>query len=71
MAIQTGQIFVIKADDPRLLSSFELLELQGDLRIAAISGAAEPSNDDYSDHDNNSKDLSLWKQDEDLGRWEL
>lgn len=46
--IQTGQTFIIRADDPEDLPSFELLELQWNLlRIAAICGAAEATDEDY------------------------
>ena len=39
--IQTGQVFVIRAEDPRNLPSLDLLELQWHLvRLAAMSGAA-------------------------------
>lgn len=39
--IETGQVFVIKANDPELLPSLDLLELQWVLvRLAALSGAA-------------------------------
>ncbi|KIH89984.1 hypothetical protein SPBR_01016 [Sporothrix brasiliensis 5110] len=51
--IETGQVFVIKADDPELLPSLEILELQWALvRLAALSGAADVYCDHYSDdHD--------------------
>ncbi|EPE04347.1 hypothetical protein F503_01351 [Ophiostoma piceae UAMH 11346] len=40
--IETGQVFVIRAEDPRDLPSLDLLELQWHLvRLAAISGAAD------------------------------
>ncbi|KAK4031997.1 hypothetical protein C8A01DRAFT_51106 [Parachaetomium inaequale] len=50
--IQTGQTFVIRAKDPEDLPSFELLELQWNmLRIAAICGAGEATDEDYEDQD--------------------
>jgi hypothetical protein len=49
--IKTGQTFVIRAEDPEHLPSFELLELQWNLlRVAAICGAAEATEEDYKDH---------------------
>ena len=48
--IQTGQTFVIRAENPEDLPSFELLELQWDLlRVAAICGAAEATDEDYGE----------------------
>jgi hypothetical protein len=50
--IRTGQTFTIRAEDPETLPSFELLELQWDFhRIAAISGAAEATFEDYDPPD--------------------
>lgn len=47
---ETGQTFILKAENPEHVPNFELLKLSWDLlRITAISGAAEPqdlSNDD-------------------------
>ncbi|SPO02644.1 uncharacterized protein DNG_05317 [Cephalotrichum gorgonifer] len=46
--IKTGQTFVIRAEDPDTLPSFELLELQWNLlRVAAICGAGEATDEDY------------------------
>lgn len=79
--LETGQTFVIKADNPNHLPNFELLKLSWDmLRIIAISGAAEPqdlSNDDCSgdgdvdlriEHESN---VSIWNEDNyaELRRW--
>ncbi|CAK7273584.1 hypothetical protein SEPCBS119000_005735 [Sporothrix epigloea] len=51
LPLRTGQIFTIQAEDPEDLPSFELLEMQWNfLRIAAMSGAAEPD-DELSDED--------------------
>lgn len=48
--IQTGQTFVIRADNPGDLPSFELLELQWNLlRVAAICGAADDTDEPDSD----------------------
>lgn len=49
--LETGQTFTIEADDPELLPSLELLELQWNLmRIAAMSGAAQaPAMDFFND----------------------
>ncbi|KAK3899180.1 hypothetical protein C8A05DRAFT_46684 [Staphylotrichum tortipilum] len=50
--IETGQTFVIRAEDPEDLPSFELLELQWNLlRVAAICGAANVSDASYYDLD--------------------
>lgn len=50
--IETGQTFVIRAEDPEDLPSFELLEMQWDLlRVAAICGAANVTDDSYYDLD--------------------
>jgi hypothetical protein len=49
--IQTGQTFIIRADNPDNLPSWDLLELQWNmLRVAAICGAADVT-DDYYDLD--------------------
>lgn len=49
--IQTGQTFVLRAEKPEDLPSWELLEMQWNLqRIAAICGAADVT-DDYYDLD--------------------
>ncbi|KAG7290736.1 hypothetical protein NEMBOFW57_000739 [Staphylotrichum longicolle] len=46
--IQTGQTFVIRAEKPEDLPSFELLEMQWNLlRVAAICGAADVSDASY------------------------
>ncbi|KAL7786382.1 hypothetical protein V8C37DRAFT_392155 [Trichoderma ceciliae] len=50
--IRTGQTFVIRAEDPRHLPSFKLLELQWDLlRVAAICGAAGKYDEEFDDED--------------------
>lgn len=47
--IRTGQVFTLRADDPREKPSWELLEMQWNfLRIAAICGAAEVLDDYYN-----------------------
>jgi hypothetical protein len=46
--IRTGQTFVIRAENPEELPSFELLKLQWNLlRVAAICGAADVTDDYY------------------------
>ncbi|KAF4984340.1 hypothetical protein FZEAL_451 [Fusarium zealandicum] len=48
LPIETGQTFIIKAEHPDDLPSFELLQLQWDLlRVAAMCGAGEASDDDF------------------------
>ncbi len=48
--IETGQVFVIRADDPDDLPSLDLLELQWALvRLAAMAGAANVFNDGTDD----------------------
>jgi hypothetical protein len=60
LPIETGQTFILKADKPELVPSFELLELSWNLlRIIAISGAAEPQ--DLLDHDQDA-DADMWYQ---------
>ncbi|SPQ17588.1 fee270ed-584f-4a31-8c5c-59839a31ac0b [Thermothielavioides terrestris] len=50
--IQTGQTFVIRAEKPEDLPSFELLEVQWNLlRVAAICGAANVIDASYYDLD--------------------
>jgi hypothetical protein len=50
--IQTGQTFVIRAEKPEDLPSFELLELQWNLlRVAAICGAGDVTDAGYYDLD--------------------
>lgn len=50
--IQTGQTFVIRAQKPQDLPSFELLEMQWNLlRVAAICGAANVTDASYYDLD--------------------
>jgi hypothetical protein len=45
--LRTGQTFVIRADHPKELPSFELLELRWNLaRVAAICGAADDETND-------------------------
>lgn len=52
MPIQTGQMFVIRAEKPEDLPSFELLEMQWNLlRVAAICGAANVADASYYDLD--------------------
>ncbi|KAL2756661.1 hypothetical protein ACRALDRAFT_2026691 [Sodiomyces alcalophilus JCM 7366] len=62
--IQTGQTFIIRAENPEDLPSFELLDLQWNLlRVAAISGAAEATDEDYeTDDDEAEAALDLWSQ---------
>ncbi|KAK3900227.1 hypothetical protein C8A05DRAFT_17445 [Staphylotrichum tortipilum] len=51
--IRTGQTFLIRANHPMELPSFQLLELQWNLlRVAAICGAADVTDEDDFDVDN-------------------
>ncbi|KAK3945642.1 hypothetical protein QBC46DRAFT_371261 [Diplogelasinospora grovesii] len=64
--IQTGQTFIIRAENPEDLPSFELLELQWNLlRVAAICGAADATDEDYlgGDGPTSSTAYLIWKQD--------
>ncbi|CAK7273579.1 hypothetical protein SEPCBS119000_005731 [Sporothrix epigloea] len=57
LPLQTGQIFTIRAEDPEDLPSFELLEMQWDLlRIAAMSGAAEPTDESSGEDEDEDGD---------------
>ncbi|KAK3905994.1 hypothetical protein C8A05DRAFT_12221 [Staphylotrichum tortipilum] len=50
--IETGQTFVLRAENPEDLPSFELLEMQWNLlRVAAICGAADVTDASYYDLD--------------------
>ncbi len=50
--IETGQTFVIRAEKPEDLPSFEMLEMQWNLlRVAAICGAADVPDASYYDLD--------------------
>ena len=52
LPIETGQTFVIRAENFEDLPSFELLELQWNLlRVAAICGAADVTDASYYDRD--------------------
>ncbi len=54
--IRTGQTFVIRAEHPEDLPSFDLLELQWNLlRVAAICGVANDPDDDEMGYDGNEK----------------
>ena len=56
MPIQTGQTFVLQAAKPDDLPSWELLEMQWNLlRVAAICGAADVT-DDYHDSDDSDNE---------------
>ena len=56
--IQTGQTFVIWAENPEDLPSFDLLELQWNLlRAAAICGAADVSDDEDDMEDDDDDDM--------------
>ena len=64
MPIETGQTFVIRAEKPEDLPSFELLELQWNLlRVAAICGAADIRDQDIRNQDIRNQDIR--DQDED------
>jgi hypothetical protein len=48
--IRTGQTFLLRADNPEDKPSWELLEMQWNLlRVAAICGAADVTEDYYDD----------------------
>ncbi|KAI5868340.1 hypothetical protein GGS23DRAFT_23621 [Durotheca rogersii] len=59
VAIETGQVFSIRADNPLFLPSFELLRLRWDLlRVATISGASEASDADYARYEDDELEMS-------------
>ncbi|KAL2190130.1 hypothetical protein L209DRAFT_750132 [Thermothelomyces heterothallicus CBS 203.75] len=60
--IRTGQTFLIRADKPEDRLSWDLLEMQWNLlRVAAISGAADVTDDyyDYEDPDERAYDADV------------
>jgi hypothetical protein len=73
LPLETGQTFLLGAKNPEQAPDFELLKLSWDLlRVAAISGAAEPwQPEDEDDTDDLSEDVSRdWAQDV-CGPWVL
>ncbi|KAM0426986.1 hypothetical protein ACHAPT_007884 [Fusarium lateritium] len=67
MPLETGQVFHISAQNPADIPSFELLQLSWDLlRVAAISGAGEASEEDYwdSDDDDDYGDVPFYQLEE-------
>lgn len=58
--IQTGQTFTIRAENPDDLPNSELLELQWNLlRVAAISGAADATDEDYKENEDDDREVVL------------
>ena len=55
MPVETGQVFVVPAGNPTENLNIDILQLSWDLlRIAAISGAGEATDEDYQDSDDDS-----------------
>jgi hypothetical protein len=60
MPIRTGQTFTIRAENPEDLPSWDLLQLQWDLlRVAAICGAADVTDDYYDSDDDHAQDETV------------
>ncbi|KAK1765250.1 hypothetical protein QBC33DRAFT_571807 [Phialemonium atrogriseum] len=75
LPLETGQTFVIRAENPDHVPSFELLELSWDLlRVAAICGAAEPTDDWLRDDDDDGDGVGVrpgfsgWEENQ-YGQW--